>query len=67
MENLKRYYSFISDNAVWTVVEYDSFKGKKAIIENCKQVGSYFKSVMTDFITHSIIVDGNKVVINGTA
>lgn len=58
---------FISDTAVWTVVEEDTFIGKQAIIDNCEQVGSYFKSVTTDFKTLNIIAEGNKVVINGTA
>ncbi|MBL7843374.1 MAG: nuclear transport factor 2 family protein [Cyclobacteriaceae bacterium] len=60
-------YNFIAENSEWIVVEENTFKGKKAIIENCNQVGSYFKSVTTDFRTHNIIVDENKVVINGTA
>ena len=58
---------FISDTAIWTVVEEDTFIGKKAIIDNCEQVGSYFQSVTTDFKTLNIIAEGNKVVINGTA
>ena len=60
-------YKFISDNAEWTVIEENRFTGKQAIIDNCEQVGSYFKSVTTDFKTLNIISDGNKVVINGTA
>jgi ketosteroid isomerase-like protein len=58
---------FISENAVWTVLEEDTFTGKQAIINNCEQVGNYFKSVTTDFKTLNIITEGNKVVINGTA
>lgn len=58
---------FISDTAIWTVVEEDTFIGKQAIIDNCEQVGSYFQSVTTDFKTLNIIAEGNKVVINGTA
>jgi hypothetical protein len=45
----------------------NTFKGKQAIIDNCEQVSSYFKSVTTDFKTLNIIAEGNKVVINGTA
>ncbi len=60
-------YKFISDTAVWTIVEEDTFIGKQAISENCEQVGNYFKSVTTDFKTLNIIAEGNKVVINGTA
>ena len=58
---------FISDTAVWTVVEEDIFIGKQAIIDNCEQVSSYFQSVTTDFKTLNIIAEANKVVINGTA
>ena len=60
-------YQFISENAEWTVIEEDTFIGKQAILDNCKQIGNYFKSVKTDFKTLNIISDGNKVVINGTA
>ena len=58
---------FISENAVWTVIEEDSFIGKQAIVDNCEQVGKYFQSVTTEFTTLNIIAEGNKVVINGTA
>lgn len=60
-------YNFISGNAIWTVVEEDTFTGKQAIIDNCEQIGKYFKSIQTDFKTLNIISNGNKVVINGTA
>lgn len=60
-------YKFISEKAEWTVIEEDRFIGKQAIIDNCEQVGNYFKSVTTNFKTLNIIADGNKVVINGTA
>lgn len=59
--------NFISDNAEWIVIEEDRFIGKQAILDNCEQVGNYFKSVTTNFKTLNIITDGNKVVINGTA
>ncbi len=58
---------FISENAVWTIIEEDIFVGKQAIIDNCEQVGNYFKSIITDFKILNIISEGNKVVINGTA
>lgn len=60
-------FKFIADNAEWTVIGEDKFVGKQAILENCEQVGNYFKSVTTNFNTLNIIGDGNKVVINGTA
>jgi hypothetical protein len=63
----EKIYKFISDTAVWTVVEADTFIGKQSIIDNCERVGNYFRSVVTDFKTLNVIAEGNKVVINGTA
>jgi hypothetical protein len=60
-------YGFISDSAEWKVIEENSFKGKQAIIDNCNQVSSFFKSVTTNFKILNVIADGSKVVINGTA
>ena len=60
-------YKFISDIAEWIVIEEHKFIGKQAILDNCEQVGNYFKSVTTDFKTLNILADGNKVVINETA
>ena len=50
-------FNFIAENAEWIIVEESNFKGKQAIIENCNQVESYFKSVTTEFKTHNIIAD----------
>ena len=63
----EKIYEFIADDAVWTVVEENSFIGKSAIIENCGQVSNYFKSVSTNFECLNIICEEKKVVINGTA
>jgi len=60
-------YAYISKSAQWTVIEENTFIGRQAIIDNCNQVSSYFKSVSTNFITLNVIADGNKIVINGTA
>ncbi|MES2588428.1 MAG: hypothetical protein V4622_05555 [Bacteroidota bacterium] len=60
-------FEFISENAEWIVIEEDKFIGKQAIIDNCKQVEMYFKSVTCDFKTLNIISEGNKIAINGTA
>ena len=53
--------------AIWEVIEEDKFVGKNAIIENCNQVGQYFKSVTTNFKTLNVISEDNKVVVSGTA
>lgn len=58
---------FLADDAVWEVVEEDKFFGKTAIIDQCKRVADYFRSVATDFKTQNVIQDQNKVVVNGTA
>jgi ketosteroid isomerase-like protein len=63
----EKVYTFIADNAEWTVIEESHFNGKQAIIDNCEQVASYFKSVQTNFKTLNVIAEGNKVVVNGTA
>lgn len=63
----EKIYDFIAADAVWIVVEEDIFVGKQAIVDNCIQVGNYFKSVTTNFDTLNIISAGQKVVINGTA
>jgi len=60
-------FDFIADNAVWEVVEENTFHGKKAIIENCKQVAAYFLTVTTHFELFNVIAEDNKVAVNGTA
>lgn len=63
----ERTYALISDAAEWIVVGEDKFVGRKAIVDNCEKVGSYFRSVQTDFKTLNVISEGNKVAISGTA
>ncbi len=60
-------YGFIADNAVWVVVEEDTFTGKQAIVDNCEQTANYFRSITTKFETLNVIEENKKVVINGTA
>lgn len=60
-------YNYIADDAVWEVVEENSFAGKKNIIANCELVAGYFHTVTTNFTILNIISQENKVVINGTA
>ncbi len=58
---------FIADDALWEVIGEDKYVGKSAIIDNCNQVGQYFRSVTTNFKTLNVIPENNKVVVNGTA
>lgn len=60
-------YKYLSDKVKWIVVGENSFEGKKAVVDNCEQTANYFKSVTTNFVTQNVIVDGNRVAINGTA
>lgn len=60
-------YDFISDDAVWNVIEDEKITGKHSIVSKCEQVRSYFKTVTTDFRMINMIAEGNKVMINGTA
>ena len=60
-------FPYLSEDAVWTVVEENTFTGKQAIVDNCLQVGAYFKSVTTHFKTLHVIGEGNKVVVSGSA
>jgi ketosteroid isomerase-like protein len=60
-------YDCIAPDAVWTVVEENTFTGKNAILANCKEVSSYFASVTTQFETLNVIAENDKVVVNGTA
>ena len=60
-------YNFIDQDASWTIVEENTFSGKNAIIENCKNVSRYFKSVVTEFRILNSITEDNKIAINGTA
>ncbi|GAA0877064.1 hypothetical protein GCM10009119_00320 [Algoriphagus jejuensis] len=56
----------LSDEADWEIVGDIKFIGKPAIVENCTQVSAYFRSVNTTFTTLNVIVQDNKVVVNGT-
>ena len=60
-------YDLISNDAVWTVVGENEFKGKEAIVRNCEKVGAYFESVTTKFTVERIIASENSVVVCGTA
>ena len=57
----------LSDTVEWNLVGGESFKGKDAVIENCRQVARYFKTVQTRFTVHSVIAEGTSVAITGTA
>ncbi|MEO7316511.1 MAG: nuclear transport factor 2 family protein [Ginsengibacter sp.] len=65
--SFEKTFEFIAENAEWIVVEEDHFVGKQAIIDQCKKVESYFKSVTKDFKTSNIIANEKSVAITGTA
>ncbi|HPG12513.1 MAG TPA: nuclear transport factor 2 family protein [Chitinophagaceae bacterium] len=63
----EKIFPYLDDSIIWTVVEDDEFKGKEAVIEQCKQVSQYSNAVTTRFETLYTITEGNKVAVNGTA
>lgn len=65
MENLNLLTAIFSENVEWHVFGERILTGKKAVIENCEQTAGYFKTVTTDFKTHTIIEEGNSIAISG--
>lgn len=65
--NFELTYPYLAENVQWTVVGEDYFEGKKAVMDNCGQVASYFKSVTTSFKTINVIADNSRVAVSGTA
>lgn len=60
-------YNHMADDITWTVVGENVFKGKEAVVTNCRQTAEYFNSVTTVFNTTHVIADKDKVAITGTA
>lgn len=58
---------YLADSASWVVVEEANYIGKQAILEQCTQVGNYFKSLTTQFKTTLVIAEANKVAVQGNA
>lgn len=65
--NFEKTIDYVAEDAEWIVVEEDHFVGKQAILLQCRQVDSYFKTVTTNFKTINILSDDKQVVITGTA
>lgn len=65
--NFEVAYPFLADDVRWNVVGEDEFAGKKAVMENCNQVASYFKSVTTNFRAINVIAENGRVAVTGTA
>jgi len=65
--NFELTYLYLADNVQWTVIGEGYFDGKKAVMDNCGHVASYFKSITTKFKTINIIAAKNRVAVSGTA
>lgn len=65
--SFEKTYDFVAENAEWIIVEENHFKGKEAILNQCKKVSGYFNTVTTNFNTLKVISVGRDVVITGTA
>ncbi|WP_312314358.1 nuclear transport factor 2 family protein, partial [Empedobacter brevis] len=61
--NFEQIFPYLADNVQWTVVGEDHFDGKPAVMNNCNQITSYFKSVTTHFKTLNVIADNNRIAI----
>lgn len=59
--------NYFSNTIVWEVIGESTFEGIGAVVENCKLVAEYFKSVEIDFRTNDILVSDNKLMVIGTA
>ena len=59
--------NYFSNTIVWEVIGESTFEGIDAVVENCKLVAEYFKSVEIDFRTNDILVSDNKLMVIGTA
>lgn len=62
-------YEFLSEEVTWEVKGASAIflDGKEAVIEYCTNVAKYFASVETKFSEDTVLVDGNKVAITGSA
>lgn len=60
-------YEYLSDNARWEVPGENSFENKQAIIKQCNEVATYFKTVTTHFELLQVIEENNKIAVTGTA
>lgn len=67
MGRFEETYDRLSDDVVWTVVAESNFRGKDEVVNNCRNVSAYFKSVDTDFRILGTTYTNGKVVVQGTA
>ncbi len=59
-------YDYLAEDVTWIVVAERETTGKAAVIAECEKIAIYFASVTTDFQTHFVIEEGNRVVVSGT-
>ena len=67
MGRFEETYERLSDDVVWTIAGESVFRGKDEVVNNCRNVSDYFKSVDTDFRILGITYAIGKVVVQGTA
>lgn len=60
-------YPSLAEDVEWHIFGERTLLGKKAVVEFCEQVATYFKSVTTDFKTYLLLEEANKIAINGSA
>lgn len=57
----------LNENIIWEIIGENVLEGKQAVMKNCEQTATYFKTVETHFKTTDAIVSKNRVIITGTA
>lgn len=67
MGRFEETYDRLSEEVVWTVVGENVFIGKNEVVNNCRNVSDYFRSVDTDFRILGTTYASGKVVVQGTA
>lgn len=65
--NFEFSYSFLTDDIKWNIVGDKILNGKEEVIEFCNQTSDYFKTVKTIFKTDNIIIDSERIAVNGSA
>ncbi|MDZ4711810.1 MAG: nuclear transport factor 2 family protein [bacterium] len=60
-------YPFLADDIQWNIIGEDMLTGKQSVVEFCDRTALYFSEVTNIFSTYNVIVDGDRVAINGKA
>ncbi|QFT89033.1 hypothetical protein FIU87_10280 [Bacillus sp. THAF10] len=65
--NFEPTFPFLAKKIEWNIVGDKTLVGREAVIEECKQISNYFKTITTKFTTLNVISEKKCVAVNGTA